>query len=481
MRDRLVAIAAILMAVSTIAACLAGGGLVVLLAIDVGEPASKLSSEASRAGQTAAITLLTSLTVGVMLYRRMNRAAAIRGVALLVAIVASCVGGELICRRQVPAWPARALHGVTPREWLAATSGVRSSVAQVGVNSWGQRDRERTTNCPAGGRRIAFIGDSFLEEGAAIPVSYKTERKIGRADVEVINLGVSATGPDEYYDRLCRVAIPLGATHCCWFIFAGNDFVSPSRTLRSFGGVAAVDPRPSLLTSAGLSGWNHLLTNRYRPVIQAWFSGAALAVEERSRFQLLQHATDADMRQMLVGAAGLEPEAARRLAARLEEVQAREFFRMLREPDEGKYRSYYLSPALTAAGNDTYTWEPNSDEIAWWWTMRAADFCRARNIGFTVVVIPEAFQVDDRMREQWLPLADMRRVTAPCREAAEAFVRRARGESLDVVDLHEELSGTRGTYLNLDGHWSEAGVDRVSERISRQLTTAESINMPSNQ
>jgi 16S rRNA G1207 methylase RsmC len=142
---------------------------------------------------------------------------------------------------------------------------------------------------------------------------------------------------------------------------------------------------------------------------------------------------------------------------------------MFRDPDGGKFRSYYLSAALVAAASADWKWEPNSDEIAWQWTERAAGLCRSRNIPLTVVVIPEAFQVDDRMYEQWLPLADMRRCTGACRDAALSFVRRARANSLDVVDLHDELQGTRGTYLNLDGHWSAAGVDLVARVLAKHM------------
>jgi hypothetical protein len=318
-------------------------------------------------------------------------------------------------------------------------------------------------------RRIAFIGDSFLEEGAAAPVSVETERVIGRSDVEVLNLGVSATGPDEYYDRLRGVALPLGASHCCLFIFAGNDFVSPERTLASCGGIAAVEPRPSLLTSLGCAGWNHLLTNNRRPVIEAWLSGTTLGRDEQARHRVLRQATDEQIRQMLMQASGLDPASRKRLASCLGRDDIGGLFKILREPDDGRFRSYYLQAALAAASQTDWTWEPNSDAVAWEWTQRAARLCRSRNVSLTIVVIPEAFQVDDRMREHWLPLADMRRGTAPCRDAAQSFIRRARADSLDVVDLHDVLQGTRGTYLNLDGHWSTYGVKLVAGVLAKHL------------
>ncbi len=303
-------------------------------------------------------------------------------------------------------------------------------------------------------------------------MSLATEKKIARSDVEVINLGVSATGPDEYFDRLRGVARPLGVSHCCLFIFTGNDFVSPARTLPSYGGIASVDPRPSLLTSLRLDGWNHALTNKQRPVMQTWLQGASLAADEQNRSRALQQASDADMRAMLLGASGFESEAQERLAAKLNRNGMEKFFDILRNPDADRFRSYYLGDALRAAADDDWHWEPNSELVAWQWTEQAARFCRRHRLGFTVVVIPEGFQIDDRMREQWLPLADMRKCTAPCRAAADRFVQRARAASLDVVDLHDVLKGSRGTYLNLDGHWSELGVEKVATLLAKHLQEA---------
>ena len=60
--------------------------------------------------------------------------------------------------------------------------------------------------------RIAFIGDSFLDEGIGASLSLVTEKLLDRADVEVVNLGVSATSPDEYFYRAAHVALPLEAT-----------------------------------------------------------------------------------------------------------------------------------------------------------------------------------------------------------------------------------------------------------------------------
>lgn len=480
MTMRVDSVAALLLAISLIGVVMGSGGLAVLATVDAGRDAQTdplASPVASLATATLGMVTVVAITAARLYWRKSRRAFA-SGMALVAGFGLAVTIGEGLSRSLVPSWPARALHGVSPAQWAAATADASRPAQEhtretppstVQLNSWGQRDRERSLLPPAGIRRIAFIGDSFLEEGAAVPVSIETERAIGRSDVEVLNLGVSATGPDEYYDRLRGVALPLGISHCCLFIFAGNDFVSPERTLASFGGIAAVEPRPSLLTTLGCAGWNHLLTNNRRPVIEAWISGTPLSRDEQSRHRILRQATDQQIRQMLLYANGLDQASQSRLAARLARDDIGGVFEMLRDPDEGRYRSYYLEAALAAASQPDWTWEPNSEEVAWEWTQRAARLCRRRNIALTIVVIPEAFQVDDRMREQWLPLADMRRCTAPCRDAAQSFIRRARADALDVVDLGEALQGTRGTYLNLDGHWSAAGVKLVAGVLANHL------------
>ena len=106
------------------------------------------------------------------------------------------------------------------------------------------------------------------------------------------------------------------------------------------------------------------------------------------------------------------------------------------------------------------------------WAVESADRCRRRGVEFTLVVVPEAFQVDSRMREQWLPLTDMRQLTKPCGEAAGRLCRRAVAAGLDVLDLHPVLQDIPGTYLNLDGHWSDKGVEIVSDALVRHLRRA---------
>ena len=421
------------------------------------------------------VILWGSIALGIAasgLLARSSKGVRIRAAVLILSLLIAVILSEMLCRAIVPGWPARALHGVSPALWEAAIEPVPTADSNgPHLNSWGERDRERALQPPPGARRIVFVGDSFLEEGAPVPVSLAVESRVARDGFEVINLGVSATGPDEYFERVRGVAGPLGASHVYFCLFAGNDFVSPMRTLSTYWGIFAVEPRASLMTTVGLPGLNHLLTNHRRPVLESWLSGGSLHAQEYQRFQVLRTLTDDDMRSALENASPRGSEERARLQTRLDRDDARAFFEMLRNPDLGRFRSYYLANALDAAATGDGRWSPNDIEIAWHWTRATSQWCKGHQVGLTVVIIPEAFQVDDRMRSQWMPLADMREVTASCRTAAREFVRRASAESLDIVDLHEVFEGTHGTYLNLDGHWSQAGADLAADVLARHLTS----------
>ena len=142
---------------------------------------------------------------------------------------------------------------------------------------------------------------------------------------------------------------------------------------------------------------------------------------------------------------------------------------MLRHPDEGLFRSYYLESALQNAGTIPPAQSPISCGYAYSWVKRAADLAFKRGIGFTLVLIPEAFHVDPRMDSQYALLADMRQVTLESRKATLALLARARSDGIDCFDLYQTLQGRSGTYLNMDGHWSRKGTMLAARAVADHL------------
>jgi hypothetical protein len=41
---------------------------------------------------------------------------------------------------------------------------------------------------------------------------------------------------------------------------------------------------------------------------------------------------------------------------------------------------------------------------------------------------------------------------------------------LEVIDLRELLKGEVGAYLNMDGHWSQQGVDAVAVFLGKKIS-----------
>jgi hypothetical protein len=447
-----------------LAAPLFAGGLLVLRVLDRLPSGSRAALLALALCLGAAATLLLA---GLRLRPRGGRRLALATAYLALLAIVTVAGSEGLATPFAPPWPALGLHGVAPGAGARAWGRAAGQAGAVGFNSWGQRDRERERRPRPGVRRIAFVGDSLLEESSSVPVSLATERVLARADLEILNLGVSATQPDEYYYRTRSIALPLGASHCVLFLYEGND-LSQGReiTLPSFLGVAAVYPRESVLSLLRLFALNHAATNRFRPVVRIWGQAGELHQLEQALGLRIARTNDDQMPALL---ASLVRRADReRVVALLRSRDLRDFYAMLRQPDQGLFRSYYLYAALKAlaAGERRRDVTP---AYAYRWVRRTRDLLQGRGIRFTLVIVPEAFQVDERMREQWLPLVDMRELLAPERAAAGDLARVCRGDGMDVLDLHEPLAGLAGTYLNLDGHWSARGVDVVSQALARHL------------
>lgn len=73
------------------------------------------------------------------------------------------------------------------------------------------------------------------------------------------------------------------------------------------------------------------------------------------------------------------------------------------------------------------------------------------------------------MVEQYAPIANLRQWTAAKKDALQTLGASLKASGFDVVDLHGVLGGTRGTYLNMDGHWSAAGVELVAGALVERL------------
>lgn len=456
---------------------LLSGGLLHLAFLETPAP-RETTGERLMAGVAFATVLVPATAFcGLTLARRHGRTWLFSTILFSMIAGTTIVAAEITARMFVPPWPARSLHGVAPgngpHPWMGENPALDKATGEQPFtqNGWGQRDLPREIRPVESTFRIAFVGDSFLEEGAGSPLPLTVEHQLGRDDVEVLNLGVSATAPDEYYYRIRHVALPLRADLCVLCLYTGNDLASVRRTLPGVLGVVAVAPRQSLFSNLGLAGLNHILTNRWRPVLQAWHSAGNLLQQERELHHRFQHSSDAEAGTLLLNLSpAMHMLQSQQLRERLQSEELHAFFELLRHPDRELFRSYFLPEALwLASGGQPVRGDEISIETARHWVLQSFGICHENGTAFLVVIIPEGFEVDARMREQWSPLADMRGFTSGRRQAVERLAAELRSLGVDVLDLHADLKDIRGTYLNLDGHWSRLGTREAARAVTRRL------------
>lgn len=447
---------------------LLAGGLCELAFVDLLGTTASDGAEWQTSAWLTGLSCLGSVVSGFLLARRMRRRMLYLVVFSGMVATVTIVLGEVVARMGLPAWPASALHGVQPSVQRTLMTEVERNDFAATRNVWGQRDRERSVRPASGVMRIAFIGDSFLEEGTGPPLSLATEKLLDRAEVEVVNLGVSATSPDEYFYRAAHVALPLEATGCVVFIYLGNDLAADHRTLPSWFGIAAVSPRPSLLTTIGLCGLNDVLTTRERPVLKIWSTAGGLGESEKQFHDYCRNRSDRELAELLLRNAELPPPLARRVAPQMLGPEMAEFYDMLRKPDEGRFRSYFLFDGvwLKASGQPPIILSDPTSTLHW---VRAAAAMYSRPRRFLAVLVPEGFAVDPRMQEQWRPLADMRRMTEKTSAAGRRIEQELTQAGIEVLNLTEALAGVRGAYLNVDGHWSPQGIQTSAAAVATHL------------
>ncbi len=394
----------------------------------------------------------------------------------IVLVTTTLVLMNLAASFYTVSWPMSGLHGVSSDVGEKAWLYHEKSEHFVKVNSWGQRDLERTLQPKPGTYRTIFIGDSFLENGAAVPLPFRTEeilKSMGRQSQELINLGVSATDPDEYFFRLKKVGLPLRPNHCVLVFSAGTDFIQEP-SLLSYFGISATYPRWSFLQILGLRSLDQVISNERRPLLRAWFKGGAILKHELELKKIFSNTVD-DQDTESTYLSFFPPDEQAQLKSVLYKSSAAErsrFYKMLRQPDGREFRSYYLDIATKVAKGLS---SPNSTsaEYSFRWVNASSELCRRKGVKFTLVIIPDGFTVDTRLSEQYLAVADMKAYMKHKDDAVNRLVSLSDASGIDVLDLRELLRGQSGTYLNMDGHWSQHGVDVVAkhlaERISRSL------------
>jgi len=388
-----------------------------------------------------------------------------------VAIIASLYLANLIAVGWTPPWPVIGLHGVAPNMGRQGWGRILTLEAGQEFNSWGQRDRPRELQPAPQVRRIAFVGDSFLEESVPVPVSLVVEEKLGRKDLEVVNFGVSATGTSDYFYRIKNVVIPLGAREIFLFFYVGNDFAPDKLSTRL--AIFSTYPKDSIASRMGLLALNHLVTNRHRNVLRVWQPESVdnLHAREQAMMQRFQTLDDDGVRMALLDLSHFEGAQKERLRQILARPESSALFAALRHPDSGLFRSYMFESLFHWAVGEGYREEDTPPEELvmgiYPRVLAMKQVCDAAGVAFSLVVVPMGFHVDPRYAETWSLFGDPYRFGHNRRLATQQFKDLLQRDGIVVHDLTSALQGVRGAYLNVDGHWSRQGVDSVAAVLTR--------------
>lgn len=398
----------------------------------------------------------------------------IRKVGVVAAALAAIgIGIELLARSVTPPWPVYMLRPqpISAEEISLWQAGMPDAV--FATNSWSMRDRERTVAKPQGvSARALFVGDSVLDGTfTRMPLPLRIERELakqGRADVEAVNLGVTSTGPREYYYRLREVGLMLSPDAVVMMFFSGNDFL-----YQRFDGEPSVPPFIDDLPLPSLLG----------------------AVAPHATWLARVRTPRAGVR----GEMQLIDDAVRRPAAERVSLLARHmkhhYFPQLDEArigsilsrgDEGFWQAFALRqrdreilPAqvlqqMIVSATEAADDQPSDSatavdvEAALSWISASERLARSRGIPFLVALAPPA-TVDPAFVEFWKPWPRYVRYSLRRDADHKALAGALARASIAVADLRDDLGGVRDTYRKTDTHWTEIGNDIVAARLAREV------------
>lgn len=351
-------------------------------------------------------------------------------------------------------------------------------------NSWGMRDQQRTVKKKPGTYRIVFVGDSFLEGGfckAALPKLCQQRLQHGEANVECVNLGVSATSPIHYYYRLKNVAQHLSPDAVCLVIYAGNDFLSPAEAFSPyhesiFTNLVAESPKPSLL-GALLPELNWLVVNRFK--MSEHSSGttsntvdeeailkeisqmpSSQAIPRLAEYMHRYYLSDVDPRQIekILNRGGPEFWSVFLKDHGNEEVlQAWWVHGILQwELQDTPY-------AKSVADTQEYQVGPYAAATQSW-IMAVKECCDSANVPLVVVLAPVGC-IDPEFTNYYEKYPRYYSLNYYCDARYEALKKGLEKERINLVDLKDVLQGVAGTYRKSDAHWNEKGHETVADYL----------------
>jgi hypothetical protein len=396
--------------------------------------------------------------------------------AFFVLLFTACLaaGVEGLAWLIAPAWPSWALREqpVTAENIVQWQAGMPE--VTFALNGWQMRDHERQVAKPAGvAFRCLFVGDSVLDgtfSRAAVPARVEgLLLEAGQGGIEAVNLGVTGTGPAEYYARLRDIALKLSPDAIVLMFFSGNDF--PGRPFQP-------DQDADAPLIDGLAPHAHWLLRR----MLGRTGGAGAAAGEQRLID------DASRRPKDERVAILADYMKTHYFPSLEVARIRH---ILERADERFWSAFaprrfdreFLPAAnlaqmiSTEVGTDKVPLTPDeakaavsASEIdaARSWLIAMQRLAVARKVPFVVALAPTA-TVDPQFVEFWKAWPRYASYSLKGDADHQALAAALAGTGMRVVDLREDLDGVRGAYRKTDMHWTERGNEIVAARLAKEV------------
>lgn len=412
----------------------------------------------------------------------------------LILAGVTLLGLEVLASFEAPSWPARALRSTPPVNVQPTDFAGLADKPWVfePYNSWGMRDKERSLAKPAaGGFRTVFIGDSYLEFQLTRPtLPGEVERRFieaGQPKAEMINLGISATGPRSYYYRMRDVAFALSPDALAVFFFSGNDFLFDGQ---GFGQGLLPDlvseaPGGSILGNL-MPNANWVLVNRLRlsetlatnkPVPQEFNTLATIArlpPAERTT-ALARHIKRyyyPDLSEQQIAAIfSRNGDAFWRAyaAGKADDESLQGWLLNLMTKAEVEKSPYFEA---TTPGQAARLVKDGDIQATLSWLTAMDRAARARGVPLVLFIVPPG-SVDPDYVEYWKPWPRFYAFNVIADYRQDRLLEALSKTSVRYVDLRKDFEGVRGAYRRSDAHWTDKGVEIAANRVFQELRRLE--------
>ena len=399
-------------------------------------------------------------------------------------------GLEVLASLEAPRWPARALRSTPPA--TVQLSDFTDLADKPWVfepnNSWGMRDKERSIAKPVGGGfRSVFIGDSYLEfQLTRLTVPGEVERRFieaGQPNAEMINLGISATGPRSYYYRLRDVAFALSPDALAVFFFSGNDFLYDGQGYGQgiLPDLVSEAPGGSILGNV-MPNANWVLVNRLRlsemltinkPVPQELDTLAKISrLPPAERLQaLIRHIKRyyyPDLSDQQIAAIFSRDNEAfwqAYASGKADDEAVQGWILNLMTKSEIENSPYFEATTKEQAARLVKDGDIQAT-LSWLTAMDRA--ARERGVPLILFVVPPG-SVDPDYVDYWKPWPRFYAFNVIADYRQGRLLDALSKTSIRYVDLRKDFEGVRGAYRRSDAHWTDKGVEIAANRVFQEL------------